>query len=88
MSQAMISPPRDRLVHLVDRLLASNAIERPFSVDDKLVDIGLTSIDMVNLLLAVEAEFDVEVPQGEITPDNFGTIAQLEKLVARLVPFV
>jgi acyl carrier protein len=72
------------LVSLVERLLANNSIERSFSVDDKLVDIGLTSIDMVNLLLSVEADFDVEIPQSEITPENFGTIARLELLLTRL----
>jgi len=59
-------------------------MQRSFSVDDQLTDIGLSSMDMVSLLLTVEAEFDMEIPQQEITPSNFGTIAGIEGLVMRL----
>ena len=50
-------------------------------VDEDLHDRGLTSLDMVNLMLAVEDEFDIEIPQREMTPDNFRTIAAIERLV-------
>ena len=33
---------------------------------------------MVNLMLAIEAEFDIEIPQSAMTPDNFDTIAAIE----------
>ena len=46
-----------------------------------LVDVGLTSMDMVNLMLAVEAEFDFTIPQPDITPENFQSVATLERLV-------
>jgi acyl carrier protein len=76
---------RDRLNHVIERAMAENSAIRSFTIDDQLADIGFTSIDMVNLLLAVEAEFDIEIPQLEITPENFGTIAGIQRLVARLV---
>ena len=44
--------------------------------DDNLRDAGLTSLDMVNLMLAIEAEFDIEIPQSAMTPDNFDTVAR------------
>jgi len=84
MSDSASAVPRERLIGLVNRLLESNSVQQSFSVDDSLTDIGLSSIDMVSLLLAVEAEFDMEIPQHEITPGNFGTIAGIEGLVARL----
>jgi acyl carrier protein len=49
---------------------------------DNLRDAGLTSLDMVNIMLAVEAEFDIEIPQSAMTPDNFDTVAAMEKLVS------
>jgi acyl carrier protein len=49
-----------------------------------LVDIGLTSLDMVNLLFEVEAAFDVTIPSDELTTENFETIAVIEGLVMRL----
>jgi len=52
-----------------------------------LVDIGLTSMDMVNLMLGVEAEFDFTIPQAEITPENFQSVKTLERMiVAQLEP--
>ena len=37
---------------------------------------------MVNLMLAIEAEFDIEIPQSAMTPDNFDTIRAIEALVS------
>jgi acyl carrier protein len=45
------------------------------------VDIGLTSMDMVSLMLAVEAEFDFTIPQSEITPENFQSVRALELMI-------
>jgi len=84
MSDSASALPRERLIGLVNRLLESNSVQQSFSVHDQLTDIGLSSIDMVSLLLSVEAEFDMEIPQHEITPSNFGTIAGIEGLVTRL----
>ena len=50
--------------------------------DDNLREAGLTSLDMVNLMLAIEAEFDIEIPQSAMTPDNFDTIAAMDALVS------
>ena len=52
-----------------------------------LVDVGLTSMDMVNLMLAVEAEFDFTIPQSEITPENFQSVETLNRMVvSQLAP--
>ena len=32
-------------------------------------------------MLAVEAEFDFTIPQGDITPENFQSVATLTRLV-------
>ena len=77
---------RDRVRGLVTGILATRHSVRPFSDDDTLAEIGIASIDMVALLLAVENEFDVEVPQEEITADVFRSIATIDALVRRLRP--
>jgi acyl carrier protein len=73
---------RERLIGLVEQLLATPvegaAYDRPLS------EIGMTSIVMVSLLLAVEVEFDVVIPQSDITPANFESLAAVEALVSRL----
>jgi acyl carrier protein len=72
-----------RIVALVQGILEQNSITAEVTPEVKLVDIGLTSVDMVNLMLGVEAEFDFTIPQDEITPDNFQSVATLERMVAK-----
>jgi acyl carrier protein len=71
-----------RLLALVKSILKQNAIAADLEPATLLVDVGLTSMDMVNLMLSVEAEFDFTIPQGDITPENFQSVATLERLVA------
>jgi acyl carrier protein len=79
----------NRLLALVKSILEQNAITAPLSPATLLVDVGLTSMDMVNLMLAVEAEFDFTIPQSEITPENFQSVETLTRLVAtQFVPAV
>ena len=71
-----------RIVILVKSILEQNSITLEIAPDTKLVDAGLTSMDMVNLMLGVAAEFDFTIPQDEITPENFQSVETLERLVA------
>jgi acyl carrier protein len=80
----LVASPRERLRALVFRLLATNAPCRPFSDEETLTEIGITSVDMVSLLLAVESEFGVEVPDHEIVADSFRSIATMDGLIQRL----
>ncbi len=73
-----------RVAALVTGLVTQKGIAREVGPDDRLVDAGLTSMDMVNLMLAVEAEFDLMIPPGEITPGNFRSIATIEAMVERV----
>lgn len=75
---------RGRLVTLVKHLMGSGiAIPDPFPVDAVLSDLGISSLKMVNLMLAVEVEFDIAIPQADITPENFHSLASIEMLVTR-----
>jgi acyl carrier protein len=69
---------------LVRRVLAARAIAQSVRPHDDLREAGLTSLDMVSLVLSVEAEFAIKIPEREITPANFRSIATIETLVARL----
>jgi acyl carrier protein len=76
-----------RLLALVKSILKQNAITADLEPATLLVDVGLTSMDMVNLMLAVEAEFDFTIPQSDITPENFQSVATLNRLVvSQLAP--
>ena len=73
---------RNRIIKLVKGILEQNALSADVTPQARLVDIGLTSMDMVNLMLGVEAEFDFMIPQDQITPENFQSVETLERLVA------
>lgn len=79
--QAFDTELRNRIIKLVKGILAQNALSADITPQAKLVDAGLTSMDMVNLMLGVEAEFDFTIPQSEITPENFQSVETLERLV-------
>ncbi|MCB1487054.1 MAG: acyl carrier protein [Bauldia sp.] len=84
-----ISAPQTRIVTLVEDILSRNRSDGASALpavptDWDLVEIGLTSVDMVNLMLAVEAEFDITIPPFDITPENFRSIETIHALVTRL----
>ena len=75
---------RERITELVRRILADRSINRPFTVQDDLREVGLTSLDMVDLVLSVECEFDLQIPEAQITPANFRSISAIDALVNAL----
>ncbi|SFN86322.1 acyl carrier protein [Bradyrhizobium sp. Ghvi] len=80
--QAFDTDLRHRITTLVKGILEQNSLVAEVTPQAKLVDVGLTSMDMVNLMLGVEAEFDFTIPQSEITPENFQSVETLERMVA------
>jgi acyl carrier protein len=74
----------DRVIAVVQKLLTQRAINRAVGPADDLRDAGLTSMDMVNLVLAVESEFDLMIPETSITPANFRSVQAISMLVGAL----
>ncbi len=88
-----MSHPMDLLLHdqaasricgIVVRMLEKRGGAKAIDTAETLRDAGLTSLDMVNLMLAVEGEFDIFIPQEQMTPENFRSIDAIHKLVAGL----
>jgi acyl carrier protein len=77
--------PAERVAQLVRLLLARRSIDRLVGYEDVLSECGLSSLDLVNLMLAVETEFDIKIPDRDMTPSNFRSIAQIDKLVGALL---
>jgi acyl carrier protein len=75
----------DRVARLVRELLAKRSIDKSVGQDDSLTEIGLSSLDIVNLMLGVEVEFAIKIPDREMTPTNFRSIAQIDRLVSKLL---
>lgn len=76
---------KHRVAELVRRIFAKRGIERAVGDDDDLSESGLSSLELVNLMLAVESEFDLSIPERDMRPANFRSIARIEALVASLM---
>ena len=79
--QAFTASVQDRVLSVVRSVLKQNSIIADVHPESRLVDMGLDSMDMVALMLKVEAEFDLTLPQPEITPENFQSVKTLELMI-------
>ncbi|MDO5299893.1 MAG: phosphopantetheine-binding protein [Clostridia bacterium] len=56
-----------------------------FDTCTTLIDDGLlSSLDIIQLIGALNDEFDISIPATEIIPDNFNSVAAMEAMVKRL----
>ena len=74
----------DRVAALVRTVLDRESINKPVEADDDLRASGLSSLGLVNLMLSVETEFDLKVPERDMTPANFRSITRIAELVRAL----
>ncbi len=75
----------DRISGIVHDLMRRRQLALPVTVDQSLREAGLKSLDLVNMMLAIEDEFSIEIPQDRLTLDNFQSIGTIERLVAEVV---
>ncbi len=52
-----------------------------FSDDDNLIESGLDSMGIMRLIVFLEEQFNVTLPDSEIDPDNIKSINTLEKWI-------
>ena len=76
--------PRDKILKIVADFLARHSVSRTIRPDDNLREVGLTSMDMVNIVLKVESACEVTIPDRDITPANFRSVAAIDSLVTAL----
>lgn len=74
----------DRTMALAQKIGAHHALKRDFRAEDALVDVGLSSLDLVNLMMAIEAEFDIMIPAACLSPRNFHSIETIARLIEAL----
>jgi acyl carrier protein len=74
----------DRVAALVRKVLDREEINKAVAPDDDLRASGLSSLGLVNLMLSVETEFDLKIPERDMTPTNFRSITRIAELVDTL----
>lgn len=75
----------DRIAELVRQILAKRGLDRAVDRHADLSEAGLSSLDTVNLMLAVETQFAVKIPDRDMTPGNFRSVVRIEALIGRLL---
>src|SRR3974390_851143 len=76
--------PGGGVIAVVRRMLIERSLDAAVTADADLREIGLTSLAMVDLVLSVESELDLQIPEAQITPANFRSIAAIDALVSAL----
>lgn len=74
----------DRVATIVREILKRRGTSRAIEADEDLRDAGLSSLDMVNLMLAVESELNLKIPDDAMNLANFRSIAAIDALVDSL----
>lgn len=86
MQQRALAGRQAIVFSIVTGLLRQRGLPTELEAEQALYDAGLNSLDLVNLMLAVEGEFDFEIPQRHMTPENFRSVAAIGRLVESLLP--
>jgi acyl carrier protein len=67
----------------VKKLIAAKFLggDEAFGDSDKLRDLGLTSLQFVELLILLENEFGFEIPDEDIIPGRFSSVQNIAEYV-------
>ncbi len=82
----MPSQPIPALDHL-DQQLVTMVSERlletqpGFDADSNLYEAGLDSMALMQLLILVEEEYGVSIPESALTKQNFSTVRHLSRII-------
>ena len=63
-------------------LAAAGHLGTAIQDDVDLREVGITSLQLVEIVLEVDATFRLSLEESEITPENFRSIAAIARLVA------
>lgn len=72
-----------KLRDFIFRELIFVADTNSFSDDDNLLEAGLDSMGIMRLIMFIEDEFNVVLPDEEIDPDNVESFNALERWILR-----
>ncbi len=73
------------VTRIVCGLLARQGFDTSIEPTDSLAERGLSSADMVSLMLTVEDEFNIRIPDREMRPANFRSVSRIDALVRALL---
>ena len=81
---ARSSPASDTgaaVLSVLSEIRAVQANGRAYGMETNLSGAGFTSIEMVKVMLAIEAAFDLMIPQQYITPEHFASPGSITSMM-------
>lgn len=79
----MFSSELEQILRKHARFIAAGADIGP---DMSLASIGVDSLDIIELIVQIEDNFDLEIPPERVTPQTFATPASIWELLCQLDP--
>ncbi len=77
-----IQPQVTQLINQV--ILESTGREVAVTADDRLIESGmLDSLSMVNLVMALQRDFDVDLDINDLNEETFGSVVSIAELVSQ-----
>ncbi len=74
---------KNKLRHFIFKELVFIADPNRFSDSDNLLDAGLDSMGIMRLIMYIENEYAITLPDNEIEPDNVQSLDALEQWILR-----
>ena len=75
----------ERIGSILRGVLSKGALSPSVSPSEPLPEAGVSSMDMVSLMLAIEAEFELFIPPEDVNPKNFRSIESIASMVGVLL---
>jgi acyl carrier protein len=78
----MVQPIEDALRHYIAETILFSSKGYPYADNASLLENGvIDSMNVIELVVFLEEQFDIKVNDHEIVPDNFDSISQLAAFV-------
>lgn len=79
----MLEPALSQILRTHARYMANST---DIDQDMPLAKLGVDSLGIIELIVAIEDRFDLEIPPQQVTPETFATPASIWELLCRLDP--
>lgn len=73
---------QERVLKILEELSGNTNIN---SNDHLQNDLGLDSLDLVNLLVCIEDEFEIELDESDMNPFDFETVESVVNMVEKYI---
>lgn len=75
----------EKLRDVLRNHLPTDSATAAFQPDDTLVDLGIDSLRLVELIIDLEDSFQIVIPDEEMLAKNFNTVGAVSDLVSRIL---